>query len=46
MQARCREAEIASRFVATRREMEALGLRWIKTEKGLPWQHVMFFEKP
>lgn len=29
-----------------RREMEALGLRWIKTEKGLPWQHVMFFEKP
>jgi predicted methyltransferase len=29
-----------------RREMEALGLRWVKTEKGLPWQHVMFFEKP
>ncbi len=29
-----------------RREMESLGLRWVKTEKGLPWQHVMFFEKP
>jgi ubiquinone/menaquinone biosynthesis C-methylase UbiE len=29
-----------------RREMAALGLRWVKTDASLPWQHVMFFEKP
>jgi SAM-dependent methyltransferase len=29
-----------------RKEMAALGLRWLRTDESLPWQHVMFFEKP
>jgi SAM-dependent methyltransferase len=29
-----------------RREMEALGLRWVRTEDFLPQQHVMIFQKP
>jgi precorrin-6B methylase 2 len=28
-----------------RREMEAVGLRWVKTDSSLPQQHLMFFEK-
>ena len=29
-----------------KREMGAVGLRHVETLKDLPWQHVMFFEKP
>ncbi len=29
-----------------RREMEAVGLRWIETRSVLPQQHLMFFRKP
>ncbi|HEX6791793.1 MAG TPA: class I SAM-dependent methyltransferase [Candidatus Krumholzibacteria bacterium] len=29
-----------------RREMEAAGLRWLRTANDLPWQHFMVFEKP
>lgn len=29
-----------------RRELEALGLRWLRTEDYLPQQHVVVFEKP
>jgi ubiquinone/menaquinone biosynthesis C-methylase UbiE len=29
-----------------RKEMEALGLKWIQTSDVLPQQHLMFFEKP
>ncbi len=29
-----------------RREMEAVGLEWVRTEDFLPWQHLMIFEKP
>lgn len=29
-----------------RKEMEAVGLRWLKTEDVLPQQHLMVFEKP
>lgn len=29
-----------------RREMDALGLRWVRTEDYLPQQHVLIFEKP
>ena len=29
-----------------RREMEALGLGWTRTEDFLPWQHFMVFQKP
>jgi len=28
-----------------RREMEAVGLRWVETRSSLPQQHLMFFEK-
>lgn len=28
------------------KEMEAVGLKHVETLKDLPWQHVMFFEKP
>jgi hypothetical protein len=28
-----------------RKEMNALGLRWQRTDESLPWQHVMFFQK-
>ena len=28
-----------------KKEMAALGLRWLKTDESLPWQHVMFFAK-
>jgi ubiquinone/menaquinone biosynthesis C-methylase UbiE len=27
------------------KEMVPHSLKWVKTESGLPWQHVMFFEK-
>jgi precorrin-6B methylase 2 len=29
-----------------KREMQAVGLRWIKTDESLPQQHLLFFEKP
>ena len=29
-----------------RREMQAIGLQWVKTEDYLPQQHVLIFEKP
>jgi predicted methyltransferase len=29
-----------------RREMAAIGLRWVKTEDYLPQQHVLIFERP
>jgi SAM-dependent methyltransferase len=29
-----------------RRELEAAGLRWIRTDPRLPWQHLLWFEKP
>ncbi len=29
-----------------RKEMDVLGLTWLRTDHGLPWQHVMFFQKP
>lgn len=29
-----------------RRELAAVGLRWIKTDDRLPQQHLLFFEKP
>jgi ubiquinone/menaquinone biosynthesis C-methylase UbiE len=29
-----------------KRELEAAGLKHVETLKDLPWQHVMFFEKP
>jgi len=29
-----------------RREMAAVGLRWLKTSEVLPQQHLMVFEKP
>lgn len=29
-----------------RKEMAAVGLRWIKTDDRLPQQHLLFFEKP
>lgn len=29
-----------------RREMRAVGLRWVKTDETLPQQHLLFFEKP
>ena len=29
-----------------RRELEAAGLRWVRTDPRLPWQHLMWFEKP
>jgi SAM-dependent methyltransferase len=29
-----------------RREMEALGLRWLRTENHLPQQHILVFQKP
>ena len=29
-----------------KKEMAALGLRWAQTIDALPWQHLMFFEKP
>jgi len=28
-----------------RKEMEPHPLKWVKTDKSLPWQHVIFFEK-
>jgi len=28
-----------------RKEMEAVGLRWIETQRHLPWQHLMIFGK-
>ncbi len=32
--------------VQARREMEAVGLKWVKTLDDLPQQHMMIFEKP
>ncbi len=29
-----------------KREMAAVGLRWLKTDDALPQQHLLFFEKP
>jgi len=29
-----------------KREMEAVGLKWVKTLDDLPQQHMMIFEKP
>jgi len=29
-----------------KKEMAALGLVWVETKNMLPWQHLMFFEKP
>lgn len=29
-----------------KREMAAVGLRWVRTDDFLPWQHFMVFEKP
>ncbi len=29
-----------------KREMRAVGLRWVKTDDTLPQQHLLFFEKP
>ncbi|NEP19659.1 MAG: methyltransferase domain-containing protein [Leptolyngbya sp. SIO4C1] len=29
-----------------KREMAAVGLRWLKTDERLPQQHLLFFEKP
>ena len=29
-----------------RREFEAAGLRWMRTDPRLPWQHLVWFEKP
>ncbi len=29
-----------------KREMVAVGLRWLKTDESLPQQHLLFFEKP
>jgi len=29
-----------------RKEMEAAGFRWVKTDDFLPWQHYMIFKKP
>ncbi|MDA0865702.1 MAG: SAM-dependent methyltransferase, partial [Cyanobacteria bacterium] len=28
-----------------KREMAAVGLRWLKTDESLPQQHLLFFEK-
>jgi ubiquinone/menaquinone biosynthesis C-methylase UbiE len=29
-----------------KKEMASLGLAWVQTINGLPWQHLMMFEKP
>ncbi len=29
-----------------KKEMQAVGLRWIATKPNLPWQHILIFEKP
>ena len=29
-----------------KKEMAVLGLQWQRTDESLPWQHVMFFQKP
>jgi SAM-dependent methyltransferase len=29
-----------------RREFEAAGMRWVRTDPRLPWQHLIWFEKP
>jgi len=29
-----------------KRELAAVGLRWVKTDESLPQQHLLFFEKP
>ncbi len=29
-----------------KKEMTALGLKWVQTKDALPWQHLMLFEKP
>jgi predicted O-methyltransferase YrrM len=29
-----------------RKEAEAHGLKWVETRRELPWQHLVFFEKP
>jgi len=29
-----------------KREMAAVGLRWLKTDDSLPQQRLLFFEKP
>ncbi len=31
---------------ATRTELEAAGFEYVKTERELPWQHVLIFRKP
>jgi hypothetical protein len=28
-----------------RRELEAAGLSWIRTDARLPWQHLLWFRK-
>lgn len=32
--------------VQARRELEAAGFEWLRTDDYLPWQHVLVFEKP
>jgi precorrin-6B methylase 2 len=34
------------RAIQVKREMAAVGLRWLKTDESLPQQHLLFFEKP
>ncbi len=29
-----------------KKEMQAVGLKWLATKSGLPWQHILIFEKP
>lgn len=29
-----------------KKEMRAVGLKWVATKSGLPWQHIFIFEKP
>nr|WP_187329325.1 hypothetical protein [Halomicronema hongdechloris] len=33
------------RTAQVKREMQAVGLRWLKTDERLPKQHLMVFEK-
>jgi hypothetical protein len=28
-----------------RRELEAAGFRWVRTDPRLPWQHLLWFER-
>jgi precorrin-6B methylase 2 len=29
-----------------KKEMQAVGLKWVTTKSDLPWQHILIFEKP